>query len=148
MIEHWNHDDISPLLSLWLESTIAGHPFIDERYWHESQPIVRDVYLPAAQTWVWRSHHALQGFVSVLESRFVGALFVLPSAQGKGIGGALLNHVKQHFSFLSLEVYQKNSRAVNFYHAQGFRIEDCAWQDETRHPTWIMSWQAGQTPSA
>ncbi len=27
------------------------HPFIEERYWHESaEAIVRDVYLPAAQT--------------------------------------------------------------------------------------------------
>ncbi|HCQ6989624.1 TPA: GNAT family N-acetyltransferase, partial [Enterobacter hormaechei] len=45
-----------------------------------------------------------------------------------------------------LEVYQKNVRAVNFYHAQGFRIEDSAWQDDTQHPTWIMSWQADQMP--
>jgi putative acetyltransferase len=43
-------------------------------------------------------------------------------------------------------VYQKNVRAVNFYHSQGFRIEDSAWQDDTQHPTWIMSWQADQTP--
>ncbi|MEW7951281.1 GNAT family N-acetyltransferase, partial [Enterobacter hormaechei subsp. xiangfangensis] len=25
-------------------------------------------------------------------------------------------------------------------------IEDSAWQDDTQHPTWIMSWQADQTP--
>lgn len=43
MIVHWEHDDVAPLLSLWLESTIAGHPFIEERYWHESQPLVQEV---------------------------------------------------------------------------------------------------------
>jgi len=148
MIARWNHNDVTPLLSLWLESTIAGHPFIEERYWHESQPLVQDVYLPSARTWVWQSADVINGFISVMDARFVGALFVRPSAQGQGIGGALLNHVKQHFPILSLEVYQKNCRAVNFYHAQGFRIEDSAWQEETQHPTWIMSWQAGQTPSA
>ena len=78
--------------------------------------------------------------------KFVGALFVAPSCIGKGIGRALLNHVQQRFPHLTLEVYQKNVRAVNFYHAQGFRIEDSAWQDDTQHPTWIMSWQADQTP--
>ena len=36
--------------------------------------------------------------------------------------------------------------AVSFYHAQGFRIEDCAWQDDTQHPTWIMRWPADQMP--
>ena len=61
-----------------------------------------------------------------------------------GIGRALLDEVKQHYDWLSLEVYQKNVRAVNFYHAQGFRIEDCAWQDDTQHPTWIMHWPADQ----
>lgn len=84
--------------------------------------------------------------ISVMQSQFVGALFVAPSCIGKGIGRALLNHVQQRFPHLTLEVYQKNVRAVNFYHAQGFRIEDSAWQDDTQHPTWIMSWQADQTP--
>ena len=91
---------------------------------------------------MWEEEQQLRGFVSVIQGRFVGALFVAPEFLHLGIGTALLNVVKQHFSDLSLEVYQKNCRAVNFYHAQGFRIEDSAWQDETRHPTWIMRWQA------
>jgi putative acetyltransferase len=90
----------------------------------------------------WRA----KGFVSVLESRFVGALFVAPDAIRQGIGRALLDEVKQHYAWLSLEVYQKNESAVSFYHAQGFRIEDCAWQDDTQHPTWIMRWPADQMP--
>lgn len=144
MIHTWDNRDITPLLTLWLESTIYAHPFIDARYWRESEAIVRDVYLPAAQTWVWEDNHQLKGFISVLEGQFLGALFVAPEAIGCGIGRALLDEVKQRFPVLSLEVYQKNNRAVNFYHAQGFRIEDGAWQEETHHPTWIMRWQADQ----
>ena len=88
----------------------------------------------------------LKGFASVIEERFLGALFVEPAAIRSGIGKALVQYVQQRFSLLSLEVYQKNQSAVNFYHALGFRIEDSAWQEETHHPTWIMSWQADQTP--
>lgn len=66
----------------------------------------------------------------------------------QGIGSALIGEVKKHYGWLTLEVYQKNVQAVNFYHAQGFRIEDCAWQDETQHPTSIMHWSADQMPSA
>jgi putative acetyltransferase len=80
-----------------------------------------------------------------MQSQFVGALFVAPSCIGKGIGRAA-EPCSTALPALSLEVYQKNVRAVNFYHAQGFRIEDSAWQDDTQHPTWIMSWQADQTP--
>jgi putative acetyltransferase len=142
MIREWRHnEDTAPLLTLWMESTIYAHPFIDVSYWQESEPLVRDVYLPGARTWVWEEEGAMKGFVSVMDGRYVGALFVAPAFERCGIGGALLNHVKQRFSSLSLEVYQKNTRAVNFYHALGFRIEDSAWQEETRHPTWIMRWQ-------
>ncbi|HCR0138186.1 N-acetyltransferase [Klebsiella aerogenes] len=144
MIQKWDATETGPLLKLWLESTIYAHPFIAESYWRESLEVVRDVYLPAAATWVWQENDALKGFVSVMDSRFVGALFVAPQAICHGIGRALLDEVKQHYDWLSLEVYQKNVRAVNFYHAQGFRIEDCAWQDDTQHPTWIMHWPADQ----
>ncbi|EUL92729.1 N-acetyltransferase [Klebsiella aerogenes] len=144
MIQKWDATETGPLLELWLESTIYAHPFIAESYWRESLEVVRDVYLPAAATWVWQENDALKGFISVMDSRFVGALFVAPQAIRHSIGRALLDEVKQHYDWLSLEVYQKNVRAVNFYHAQGFRIEDCAWQDDTQHPTWIMHWPADQ----
>ncbi|MFY9994365.1 MAG: N-acetyltransferase [Leclercia sp.] len=148
MIRKWLNDDLEPLLELWLESTTFAHPFIDAQYWQESEAIVRDVYLPSAETWVWEEAGQLRGFISVMHSTFIGALFVDPAFAGQGIGHALINHVQQRYPSLSLEVYQKNSRAVNFYHAQGFRIEDSAWQEETHHPTWLMSWQADQMPSA
>ena len=142
MIRKWHSENTAQLLRLWLESTTEAHPFIDADYWKANEALVRDEYLPAAETWVWEDEQRLQGFVSVIDTRFVGALFVAPNQLHQGIGSALLSMAKQHFSDLSLEVYQKNCRAVNFYHAQGFRIEDSAWQDETRHPTWIMRWQA------
>lgn len=146
MIRESTVDDLAPILALWMESTIYAHPFIEESYWRESESIVRDVYLPAAQTWVWEEKGVLKGFASVMDTQFLGALFVEPGAIRRGIGKALVQYVQQRFSLLSLEVYQKNQSAVNFYHALGFRIEDSAWQEETQHPTWIMSWQAGQTP--
>ncbi|CBG90955.1 N-acetyltransferase [Citrobacter rodentium] len=145
MIRESRSADKLSILALWLESTIYAHPFIPEYYWYASEAIVRDSYLPAARTWVWEEQEEVKGFINVLENRFLGALFVAPDALRRGIGKALVQHVQQRFSQLSLEVYQKNLNAVHFYHAQGFRIEDSAWQEETHHPTWIMSWRADQT---
>ena len=56
-----------------------------------------------------------------------------------------MQHMQQRHPHLLLEVYQKNQPAISFYHAQGFQIVDCAWQEETQLPTWIMDWQADQT---
>lgn len=143
MIREFHSSDITSIMALWLESTIYGHPFIRESYWRESEAVVRDVYLPAAKTWVWEEDGDVKGFVSVLEERFLGALFVAPNSFNRGVGKALVQCVQQRYNLLSLEVYQKNLTAVNFYHSQGFRIEDSAWQEDTQHPTWIMSWEAG-----
>ena len=49
MIRESKAEDLPAILTLWMESTIHAHPFIEERYWRESESVVRDVYLPAAQ---------------------------------------------------------------------------------------------------
>ena len=81
---------------------------------------------------VWQENDALKGFISVMDSRFVGR-FRRPASDPPRYR-ALLDEVKQHYDWLSRGL-SENVRAVNFYHAQGFRIEDCAWQDDTQHPT-------------
>ncbi|KAA3449684.1 GNAT family N-acetyltransferase [Mesorhizobium sp. SARCC-RB16n] len=59
-------------------------------------------------------------------------LYVLPSLQGLGTGGMLLDEVIESFPEahrIRLEVEEKNSRAVAFYQANGFvqagRTENC-----------------------
>ncbi len=122
-----------------------GHPFIKSSYWRDCIPLVRDAYLANAQNWVWEEDGKLLGFVSIMEGRFLAAMFVAPKAVRRGIGKALMQYVQQRHPHLMLEVYQKNQPAIDFYHAQGFHIVDCAWQDETQLPTWIMSWPVVQT---
>ncbi|WP_027145028.1 GNAT family N-acetyltransferase [Mesorhizobium sp. WSM3626] len=59
-------------------------------------------------------------------------LYVLPSLQGRGIGGMLLDEIIESFPEahrIQLEVEEKNTRAVAFYQANGFvqagRTENC-----------------------
>ena len=91
MIRKWQSEDTAPLLSLWLESTTEAHPFIHASYWQANEAVVRDDYLPAAETWVWEENGTLCGFISVMQFQFVGALFVAPAFIGRGIGRTLLN---------------------------------------------------------
>ncbi len=146
MIRQAQRSELPAILELWLESTIWGHPFIEESYWRDCIPLVRDAYLANAQNWVWEENGEFLGFASIMEGRFLAAMFVAPKAVRRGIGKALMQHMQQRHPHLLLEVYQKNQPAISFYHAQGFQIVDCAWQEETQLPTWIMDWQADQTP--
>lgn len=143
MIREAQRSELPAILELWLESTTWGHPFIKANYWRDCIPLVRDAYLANAQNWVWEEDGKLLGFVSIMEGRFLAAMFVAPKAVRRGIGKALMQYVQQRHPHLMLEVYQKNQPAINFYQAQGFHIVDCAWQDETQLPTWIMSLLGG-----
>ncbi|QHB34493.1 N-acetyltransferase [Yersinia canariae] len=151
MIRTAQPEDLDALMQLWLTSTIAAHPFIAEQYWHESAPLVRNTYLPAARTWVYLPQdihqpvadggNTIAGFISILEEQLVGALFVDQPYYGKGVGKMLMNYVQQHYSALTLEVYQQNRRAYHFYRQQGFIVAERAHNAETKSVILTMQWQ-------
>lgn len=51
---------------------------------------------------------------------WIEQLYVLPDAQGRGIGGALLDIAGQNADQLQLWTFQRNARARRFYEARGF----------------------------
>ncbi|MBK5143655.1 N-acetyltransferase [Budviciaceae bacterium BWR-B9] len=142
MIRHYQPQDLDALMALWLATTIHAHPFVEQSYWQESEPLVRNVYIPDATTWVYCEHDEIIGFISVMEQQFIGALFVDFNHQGKGIGKALIEAVKHHYPKLLLEVYRENTHALQFYQAMGFHIVSEQPHPETKQITLIMQWQA------
>ncbi|WP_330873420.1 hypothetical protein [Rouxiella chamberiensis] len=44
MIRRSDDADLDPIMLLWLRSTLAAHPFIDESYWYESASMVRESF--------------------------------------------------------------------------------------------------------
>ncbi len=134
--------DIDRLMALWLPSTIAAHPFVAEKYWRESAALVRENYLPRAQSWACWHENEIVGFISVLDEQFIGALFVDRAYHGRSVARALMTHVQQRYRRLSLEVYQQNLRACAFYHKHGFQVTQRLFNDETQAYTLIMNWPA------
>lgn len=141
MIRAYRADDLAQLMPLWLKSTTEAHPFIAPRYWRESAELVRERYIPHSQTWVYEVDGAIVGFISVMAQRFIGALFVRRAWHGKGVGAALMAHVQQRFTPLSLEVYEQNLRACAFYRKHGFVAVQRTFPAETNAPAQIMHWE-------
>ena len=56
------------------------------------------------------------------------------------MGKALLDHVKESCSQLSLQVYKRNSRAVGFYLREGFVILNEQMDENTGETELVMSW--------
>lgn len=141
MIRRSEPADIETIMLLWLRSTLAAHPFIAQSYWYESAAMVRETFLPQAVTWVSSDDEGeINGFISVLNQQFIGALFVKESVYGKGVAQQLMQQAKAHFPLLLLEVYQQNHRAVAFYRKEEFLVVNDTLHPGTGQPTWVLRW--------
>ena len=53
---------------------------------------------------------------------WIEQLYVLPEAQGQGVGTALLDVAKRAVARLQLWTFQRNAQARRFYEARGFVV--------------------------
>lgn len=123
MIRDFKIADTNSIMEIWLNATIEAHKFIPEAYWRENYSLVKETYLPSAETFVYEDSGRNKGFISIISDTYIGALFVDVNCQGKGIGTTLLDFAKKRYPELSLAVYSENEKALSFYQRSGFVIE-------------------------
>lgn len=121
-IKELRREEIDEIMRIWLESTIKAHDFIEKEYWEKNFNVVKEVYIPMAETFVYYEDRNIKGFISIINKEFIGALFVDVESQGLGIGSKLLDFVKLRYKNISLAVYKMNEKAVKFYINNGFEI--------------------------
>lgn len=142
MIRSYNPpQDTDRVVRIWLEASILSHHFIPAMYWIGKQEEMKNVYLPASTTYVYVDEQTglVQGFISMVDN-YLAALFVIPEAQGKGIGTALMDYVKKKHPEIALKVYAKNEPSVAFYEKQGFRLVEEQIEEETAEKEFVMKW--------
>ncbi|WP_040214588.1 N-acetyltransferase [Clostridium polynesiense] len=122
MIRKLKNEDTDKIMDIWKESTIKAHHFINKEYWENNYDTVRDIYLPQSDTFVYDEEGNIKGFISIINSDFIGALFVDCDCQGLGIGSKLIDCVIKKYKKLTLAVYKDNEKAVKFYESKGFKI--------------------------
>ena len=128
-------------MQIWLETNTKAHSFIPEEYWLSNYEMVKSS-LPEAEVFVYEDDATKQiyGFIGLIEDDIAG-LFVSEPMQAKGIGRQLIAYAKSQKEKLTLEVYRKNMRAVQFYRKEGFSITDEAIDESTAEVVYTMSWQ-------
>ena len=132
---------IEEVMNIWLTSTLQGHPFIARDYWEANYKVVKEQYLPLAKTFVYEEGKQIQGFISIIEGNFIGALFVDTHSQGKGVGKALIDYCKTQYEVLELAVYVENQRAVDFYKKQGFHVIAEQENEDSKAREYGMRWE-------
>ena len=116
-------------------------------------PYLPNLHTPEEDAWFFRNRvfaeckvllaeaETIDGFVA-FRAGWIDHLYVRPHCQHRGIGTALFARAMQEGSPLRLWVFQRNTAAIAFYRARGFReIERTDGSgNEEREPDMLMEW--------
>lgn len=139
IIREAEEQDLDKLVELWYEASLKAYDFIDPKYWEANKTTMRELYLPLSQNWVVGD---CDGFVSMMGSE-VNALFVSPGQQHKGLGTALVNWAQREEDTLTLNVYARNEKAVQFYEKMGFSNIETSMDEVLNEKQFRMQWVKG-----
>lgn len=138
MIREMNSADLDETARIWLDANVEAHGFIPAEYWKNNFPMVKKLLLQAeVYVYIDEVKNEVSGFIGLNENHIEG-IFVKSSARSAGIGKALLNFAKEKKEYLTLNVYQKNARAVKFYEREGFAVEREGIDGETGEKDFFM----------
>lgn len=138
MIRKLEEKDINEVMNIWLETNIKAHNFVPEQYWENNIENVKNEILKA-EVYVYEKEKKIVGFVGIVKD-YVAGIFVTKDMQNNGIGKQLINKCKEKHNELTLEVYEKNKNAINFYKKEGFYIISQNIDDQTKEIELCMKW--------
>jgi len=132
MIRKYRESDYEALIELWFAASQVATPFLSDEFLAEERDKIRKIYLPKAETWVFETEDTVAGFIALIGNE-VGAIFVHPKLQGRGIGRALMDHAAGLQDSLYLDVFKENAVGCRFYDRYGFRFEREHVHEQTGH---------------
>ncbi|AXT20429.1 GNAT family N-acetyltransferase [Flavobacteriaceae bacterium AU392] len=118
----YNKEDLEALMNIWEQASNLAHPFLDTEFVKKVTKDMRELYLPNPEAciYVYENNNNILGFISMIENEIEG-LFVNPKYHSKGIGSALVDHIKDVYENLEVEVFKNNKIGRAFYDKYGFK---------------------------
>ncbi|MFF4310280.1 N-acetyltransferase family protein [Streptomyces sp. 900105755] len=113
--------DAAGAADVWLRSFDAALPtVVRPRSDDEVRAYIRDVVVPARETWVAEAGGRVVGMM-VLAEELLSQLYLAPEWRGRGIGDRFVALAKERSpSGLTLWTFQVNKPAHRFYERHGF----------------------------
>ncbi|MBR2359095.1 MAG: GNAT family N-acetyltransferase [Bacteroidaceae bacterium] len=130
--------EIESIIKIWLDGNMQAHSFIPSDYWLNHEGYMRGI-LPVSEVYIYESEKGIVGFVG-LEGDYIAGLFVDKFHQSSGIGTKLIEFVKQSHSTLTLAVYEKNGKALQFYLRHHFIVSEERIDPNTNEKELLMKW--------
>ena len=135
---------------------LEGAAFVHRTSFDERLPWLVGLHTPSEDRWFYRERvfpectlwgaiesDALVGIIAFRED-WIDQLYILPNAQGRGLGTSLLDLAKRQAQSLSLWTFQRNTAARRFYERRGFVVieETDGSGNEEREPDVLYRWSA------
>ena len=130
--------EIETLIRIWLNGNTRAHSFTHPDYWLSHIDYMRQA-LPHAEVYVYEVNGEIAGFVGI-DGNYIAGLFVDENYQSQGIGTSLIDFIKQHHFTLTLAVYKKNEKALQFYSKLGFAVTEERIDTRTGEKELLMRW--------
>jgi GNAT superfamily N-acetyltransferase len=117
--------------------TLAGLHTPEEDRW-----FFRERVFTTCELWGAFDADTMTGMIAFRED-WIDQLFVLPDAQRRGLGTALLRIAQDAFDRLQLWTFQRNLPARRFYQARGFALiqETDGARNEEKEPDALYLWR-------
>ena len=133
MIRPYVDADLTALLDVWYRSSVVAHSFLPEEFFETERREIAETWMPMAETVVYELDGRVVGFLALIGNE-VGAIFVDPEHQGRGVGRALMDWARDSRPFLELSVFEANQSGRGFYESYGFEYVGSAVNEATGHP--------------
>jgi GNAT superfamily N-acetyltransferase len=116
--------------------TLAGLHTPEEDRW-----FFRERVFMACEVWGAFDGDAMTGMIAFRQD-WIDQLYVLPEAQGRGLGTELLQVAQNSNDRLKLWTFQRNVQARRFYEARGFAVvqETDGARNEEKEPDILYLW--------
>lgn len=121
MIRKYQNSDLNSIIHIWEEASKGAHPFLEFNYTNMVKEQLINIYIPKADTWIYTHNNEVLGFISMLNN-VIGGLFVCPKHHRKGIGTQLIDSIKNNYSEILVDVFDKNVLGKVFYEKYGFQF--------------------------
>jgi GNAT superfamily N-acetyltransferase len=107
----------------------------------EDRRFFRECVFKTCEVWGAFDGKAMTAMLAFRED-WIDQLYVLPEAQGRGLGSALLQVAQNAFDRLQLWTFQRNMQARRFYEARGFALvrETDGAHNEEKEPDALYLW--------
>lgn len=128
---------LDQIMTIWLASNLDAHDFVPASYWQENFDLVKQL-MPKAELTVVQVEGKIIGFAG-MQGDYLAGIFIEAAYRDRGLGTQLLTDLQARHPVITLNVFDQNTGAKQFYQRHGFHLEQKQFDEELSVWDWTMT---------